>query len=487
MAAIRPAVVAGKFYPADSRQLSAAVRGYLGAVEVPPDAAVPKAIIAPHAGYVYSGPVAASVYARLAPARGRIERVVLIGPSHRASFQGLALTSATAYETPLGMVPIDTEAVRDLWGLPGVRMLDAVHGPEHSLEVHLPFLQEVLGTFDLVPIVAGNAPPDMVAGALDAIWGGLETLIVVSTDLSHYLPYNDCIKTDAMTVHAIESLDGDAIGLDQACGRVPVRGLLETVKRRGLKMTTVDVRNSGDTSDVRDKVVGYGAWVCVDPGNCIMPDGGTTAEPVPPPPPNPLIRHGETLLRLAAASIRHGLATGRGLPIDLKRFDSELHEHAAVFVTLKREKMLRGCVGSVEAYRPLALDVADNAQKAAFADNRFRPLSQSEFEGLEMSISVLTPPVPIPFKDEEDLLSILRPGIDGLIIEDRGHRALFLPQVWEDLPSPEEFLSHLKQKARLPVSYWSETLKASRFETYSISSRSLYRPAELWADEKPKK
>ncbi len=488
MASIRPAAVAGSFYPANAGELSATVRAYLSAAKVPEGAAVPKAIIAPHAGHVYSGPVAASVYARLAPARGRITRVVLIGPSHRAAFQGMALTTAAAYETPLGMIPIDTQAVRALWGIPGVRMLDAVHGPEHSLEVHLPFLQEVLGSFDLVPIVAGDAGPETVSEVLDAAWGGPETLIVVSTDLSHYLPYEACCATDARTVKAIETLDTDAIGFDQACGRVPVRGLLASLRKRGLKMTTVDVRNSGDTSGKRDKVVGYGAWVCVDPSACLPPSatesrpasGKTAAASAP----NPLLRHGETLLRLAAASIRHGLNTGRPFPVDVEKFDPELRAPGAAFVTLYREKMLRGCIGSIQAHRPLVTDVAVNAQGAAFADSRFRPLGQAELNGLELSISVLTPPTPMSFRDEADLLAQMRPGVDGLILEDKGHRGLFLPMVWESLPSPVEFLNNLKLKAHLPESHWSPTVAVSRFETHSISSRSLYRPAELWLDGK---
>lgn len=262
MAAIRRPAVAGSFYPAEPRQLRETVRGYLAAAG--DGGPVPKAIIAPHAGYIYSGPVAASAYARLRPARGHIRRVVLIGPSHRVPFRGLAVTDAHGYGTPLGDIAIDHAAVKALRALPEVTVLDAAHGPEHSLEVHLPFLQEVLGAFKLVPIVAGSAAPEVVAQALEAVWGGDETLIVVSSDLSHYLDYDSARRLDGRTVRAIEDLDPAAIGHDQACGRVPIAGLLTVAKRRGMSIHTLDVRNSGDTAGPRDGVVGYGAWALLE-------------------------------------------------------------------------------------------------------------------------------------------------------------------------------------------------------------------------------
>lgn len=264
MGAIRRPAVAGSFYPADPHELRRMVEGYLAAVH--PAGPVPKAIIVPHAGLVYSGPIAASGYARLAPARDVIRRVVLMGPSHRVPFHGLATTSADAYASPLGTVPVDREAVDRIAGLPGVGLLDAAHGPEHSLEVHLPFLQVVLDTFSLVPIVAGQAAAAAVAKVLDALWGGPETVIVISSDLSHYLDYDSARAVDSRTRTAIEGLDPGAIGHDQACGRVPVSGLLTLAQTRHLSVETLDLRNSGDTAGPRDGVVGYGAWAfCEEP------------------------------------------------------------------------------------------------------------------------------------------------------------------------------------------------------------------------------
>lgn len=266
---VRPPAVAGTFYPAGRSELEAMVRDLLseagaaspaGSTRGPLPGPTPKAVIAPHAGFVFSGPVAASVYARLAPARGLVSRVVLVGPAHRVPLRGLALPDATAFETPLGTVPIDAEGVARVLELPQVRALHAAHELEHSLEVQLPFLQVVLGRFSLVPLVAGDASAREVAQVLDAVWGGDETLVVVSSDLSHYHDHATARRLDAATTRAIEALDGDAIGFDDACGRVPIRGLLEAAKARGLSPETLDVRSSGDTAGPRDRVVGYGAW-----------------------------------------------------------------------------------------------------------------------------------------------------------------------------------------------------------------------------------
>ncbi|WP_017941634.1 MULTISPECIES: AmmeMemoRadiSam system protein B [unclassified Thioalkalivibrio] len=260
-ARVREPAIAGQFYPADPDELRATVTRLLDAVSPVSGAAPPKALIAPHAGYPYSGPVAASAYARIRPLAGRIRRVVLLGPSHRVPFRGIATTTATAYRGPLGDVPVDHEALERIADLPGVQALDIAHGPEHSLEAHLPFLQVALGPFDLVPLVVGDASPGQVANVLDRLWGGPETLIVVSSDLSHFHDYATASRLDTATTRAIERLDEHALGPEQACGCRPLAGLLRLARQRGLAITTLDQRNSGDTAGPRDQVVGYGAWV----------------------------------------------------------------------------------------------------------------------------------------------------------------------------------------------------------------------------------
>ncbi len=259
-ATVREAAVAGQFYPGSAAELDASVRKFLNDADEG-EGEVPKAIIAPHAGYVYSGAVAAVAYARLKPASKKIKRVVLLGPCHRVPVRGLALSGADAFATPLGQVPVDKDWAAQILDLPGVEVFDDTHEMEHSLEVHLPFLQVVLDEFSVVPLVVGQAAPSLVADVIEALWGGEETLIVVSSDLSHYLGYADAQAIDGATCKAIENLDGAAISSDGACGRFPVGGLLEIARRRGMTVTTLDLRNSGDTAGPKDKVVGYGSWM----------------------------------------------------------------------------------------------------------------------------------------------------------------------------------------------------------------------------------
>jgi AmmeMemoRadiSam system protein B len=261
MTAIRYPSVAGLFYPADPKELAEQVRDYLTAAQTPdPAQPAPKAIIAPHAGYIYSGPVAGSAYAQLAGLAGRIARVVLLGPAHRVALRGLAYSRAESFLTPLGAVPVDRPALAGLADLPQVREIEAPFEGEHCLEVQLPFLQLTLGAFRLVPLLVGDAEGAEVAEVLERLWGGEETLIVISSDLSHYMDYASATSMDAQTSKAIEDLRPEAIGYHQACGRIPVAGLLQEARSRGLHARTLDLRNSGDTAGPKDRVVGYGAY-----------------------------------------------------------------------------------------------------------------------------------------------------------------------------------------------------------------------------------
>ncbi|HEY6335694.1 MAG TPA: AmmeMemoRadiSam system protein B [Alphaproteobacteria bacterium] len=260
---VRPAAVAGLFYPDDPTILMHTVERLLAeaSAQLEVGASAPKAIIAPHAGYVYSGPIAASAYARLRPLKGKVRRAVLLGPAHRVPLKGLAAPSVAAFATPIAPVEVDRDAIERISTLPQVRILDEPHRREHSIEVHLPFLIAVLGGVKIVPLVVGEASGEVVDEVIEALWDGMETLIVVSSDLSHYLDYETARGMDRATSAAIEALDADAIGWDQACGRVPITGLLRTARRRGLKARMVDLRNSGDTAGSRHEVVGYGAYL----------------------------------------------------------------------------------------------------------------------------------------------------------------------------------------------------------------------------------
>jgi AmmeMemoRadiSam system protein B len=257
---VRAPAVAGRFYPEDPERLAAVVAR---AIDVPlaAEEMPARAIIAPHAGYVYSGATAGVAYARVRQVRDIVRRVVLLGPAHRAWVEGLALSSADGFATPLGIVPVDDELRRRVRVLPHVVVDDHAHDAEHSLEVHLPFLQVALGAFSVCPVAVGGADPDAVAAAVDAVWDEPETLVVVSTDLSHYLDYETAAARDRQTAAAIVAGDVSAIGDDDACGARPVRGLLVAAGRRGLVTRVLDLRSSGDTAGDRERVVGYGAFM----------------------------------------------------------------------------------------------------------------------------------------------------------------------------------------------------------------------------------
>lgn len=495
---IRPPAVAGTFYPGDAAELEASVRQYLdrakseiGGIDGP----VPKAIIAPHAGYVYSGLTAAAAYNALAPARGIIRRVLLLGPCHRVAVRGLALPSAEAFATPLGDVPVDRDAAKLIEKLPQVRVFDDTHKADHALEVHLPFLQIVLENFSMVPLIVGQASTEEVAEVLEALWGGPETLILISSDLSHYLPYKDAQASDDNARQCIERLDAMALSEEQACGRNSIRPLLSLARQKGMKVLTADVRNSGDTAGTKDQqVVGYGSWLFMEgenaagiedtseAGNAKAEDsfGNQTRQM--------LDAHGGHLLKIGAETILTHLGGQKQLRIEMKDFPAPLHENGACFVTLNKDGKLRGCIGSIQAHRPLLTDAAENAGRAAFRDNRFQPLTKEELREnhISMHISVLSRQVPMTFTDEADLVSQLRPGLDGVVLQDQGKRGVFLPTVWDQLPEPDKFFTHLKRKAGLPDSHWSKTVQAWRYVTEGVSSDDLADSDAFWAEEPAK-
>lgn len=450
----RPAAVAGMFYPADPEALQRMVDGLLEAARVRAGAAAraPKALIAPHAGYVYSGAVAAAAYARIAELRGRVSRVVLLGPCHRVAVRGLALPGADAFATPLGPVDIDVEAARSLGALPQVVESATAHAQEHCLEVHLPFLQRLLGRFRLLPLLVGDATADEVSEVLQRVWGGSETLVIISSDLSHYLAYGAAQRADRQTVAQMLALN-PRIDHDQACGATPVNGLLDLARRRGLAAELLDLRNSGDTAGDRSRVVGYASIAFFEVKDA-MPeswhDGGG---------------QGQVLVSIARGAIGEalGIESGAGANSDQIRDQAFLREKGASFVTLRRDGALRGCVGSVTAYRSLRDDVIGNARAAAFSDTRFQPLTPGEFDLVKVEVSVLSAATPLDARNEENVVRQLRPHLDGIVLEYGARRATFLPQVWESLPDPRDFLAELKHKARLPRDFWADGIRVSRY------------------------
>jgi hypothetical protein len=439
---IRPTAVAGSFYPKDANQLSNMLNDYLAvdAIDIKP----PKAIIAPHAGYIYSGQTAASVYSVIEKSRAQITRVILLGPTHRVSVNGIALATNTHFATPLGNVSIDTITLNELeQKYSYIQFLDAAHEQEHSLEVHLPFLQKVLSDFTLIPLLIGNAEPEQVEKVLNELWGGDETLIVISSDLSHFLDYETACKTDSETTHLIENFEYQKIGSHQACGCMPMRGLLKLAQNKNMSIQTLDLCNSGDTAGTKDRVVGYGSYALFE--NRILNS-----------------ENKKLVFNIIHKSIEQGLQSGNAYKPETKNIKGNLKENYAVFITLKLHSQLRGCIGTTEAHMPLIDAVAQYAYAAAFSDPRFKALTAEEYKQVDISLSILTPAVPLAFNDEQDLLNKIRPDIDGLIISKGNARATFLPVVWESIKKPKQFLDELKRKAGInstdaPEKVWRYT------------------------------
>jgi AmmeMemoRadiSam system protein B/AmmeMemoRadiSam system protein A len=450
MTTTRPAAVAGLFYPDNPIELKRTVADLLAHAKAGDSLQAPKALIVPHAGYIYSGPVAASAYAGLRPQRGRIRRVVLLGPTHRVYLRGLALPEADRFATPLGEVQLDRAGMQLLSALPQVSMNAAAHQMEHSLEVQLPFLQQVLGDFQLLPLAVGEATASEVAEVLEKVWGGDETLIVISSDLSHFLPDALARQVDGGTVDAILALNSH-LNHEQACGATPINGLMLAAQAHGLHPIVLDVRNSSDTAGDPERVVGYAAFA-FQAEAASEPKRKDEAEQAD-------VDKGVTLLKLARAEIGSKL----GLAVPSAKQASWLSELGASFVTLTRQGELRGCIGSLEAHRPLGLDVRENAVAAAFRDPRFMPLSRAEFDDIRVEVSLLSAAEPLVVTSEQEALASLRPGIDGVVFEVGHMRSTFLPQVWEQLPEPAEFMAQLKRKAGLAVDFWSESVRLSRY------------------------
>jgi AmmeMemoRadiSam system protein B/AmmeMemoRadiSam system protein A len=437
------------FYPGNAPQLALEVGELLDGVEsFEPKLGFPKALIVPHAGYMYSGPVAARAYDELAAARGIVKRVVLIGPAHFVGGRGLALPECDAFETPLGRIALDAAGVAALADLKQVVRSAAAHAQEHSLEVQLPFLQKVLGDFSLVPIAAGASLTEEVVEVIERLWGGPETLVVISTDMSHYHAYDDARRIDGATLGRIESFATD-LNYEEACGATGLNGLLAVARRKGLSIKRLAACNSGDTAGSKARVVGYSSFA--------LYDGAAVSTQ----------QAGAALLAIAKGSILNGLGMNS---VPAKRNHLPwLLQHAATFVTLTRDGALRGCIGSLSATRPLGEDVAANARAAAFQDPRFPKLKREEWPHCRVEVSLLSAPKPIAFADQADLLAQIRAGEDGLILECDGKRATFLPQVWETLPEKRQFLEELLRKAGLPADTRLGRCKVSRYRVMKFT------------------
>ena len=451
---VREPAVAGLFYPKDPAELSRMLDELLAGAKPQSLEGALRALICPHAGYQFSGPVAATSYRLL---RGRGYRtVLLLGVSHYAAFSGASVADVDIYRTPLGDVTVSPRAgqlAKERPFVPEPRCLvqrppwssQASHSLphegqetpetwEHSAEVQVPFLQKTLENFQLVPVVTGEVDSEemarVLAGQLDD-----STLVVASSDLSHYHPYDQARELDARCVRAICNLDVGEMKSQEACGRTPILALMYLARQMGWKAKLLDYRNSGDTSSSKDGVVGYAAIAFYAP----HPQSFTAGER-------------SQLLTLARQTLKNVVAQG-GSP-DTAGFPAKFSEKKGCFVTLTTRGRLRGCIGNILPQEPLDRAIADNAKNAALHDPRFDPVQPAELDQIEIEICVLTEPAPLVFDSPDDLLGKLHPHRDGVVLKIGSRLATYLPQVWSQIPDKADFLDSLAEKAGCAASSW---------------------------------
>jgi len=443
---IRMPVWAGKFYPAKQSELKQMIESLTQkakqtTVKIPPNMEL-KAIILPHAGYIYSGFTAA--HASNVLSEKQFNKVILIGPDHRVGFRSCAISNVKGYQTPLGFIKLheDTKILLKKSNL--FQYIQPFDEVEHSIEVILPFLQYYIKEFELVPIVIGrpyeiNAITDAIEPLLD-----LDTLLLVSSDLSHFLPYSEAVDRDKETIDIILNYKPEELKKREncACGKIPILILMEIARRHEWQPVLLNYSNSGDTAGDRSKVVGYAAIAYFKDTSLSQ-------------------KQGEILVKLARKTIMEKLGLNIGTDKTSQLSDALKYgcfkERRGTFVTLKIDGRLRGCIGSLTSNESILTGIRRNALNAAFRDPRFPPLTVDDFEHVDIEISILTKPQPLEYTDHSDLLSKLIVNVDGVIIRKGRAGATFLPQVWKQLPKPEKFLSRLCAKAGLSADSWKNT------------------------------
>ncbi len=452
---VRPPVWAGKFYPANPGELKKVLDEFAHLAETTP-VDIPRnkrlrAIILPHAGYIYSGWTAAHASRVFTP--GGFDKIIVMAPDHHVGFSNGVISQVDAYQTPLGLIRIhpDADALRQQYDFfTSSRVSDET---EHAVEVILPVLQHFLGAFELIPIVLGPSRVELIAESILPVLND-RTLLVVSSDLSHYLSYEEAVARDRRTIEMILACDAGSLSLQEnaACGKTPIMVLLHIARQLNWMPVFLHYANSGDTAGGRDRVVGYAAIAFY--GDLPMETEPKTSQG---------LSHdqGRLLVKLARLVIEDRLSNEKEDRVSafLARSaqNHEFQQRAGTFVTLQRNHQLRGCIGNLAADTSILEGVKRNAVQAAFHDPRFPPLAPEELEGLDIEVSILSRPKALVYENGDDLISKLHIDADGVIIRKGSAGATFLPQVWQQLPDPKSFLNHLCSKAGLPSDAWQRT------------------------------
>ncbi len=404
-----------------------------------------RAVIVPHAGLVYSGQLA---YEGINQLDKCVKSIFIIAPAHRVAFEGIALSSFDEWKTPMGTIGVNQAICKELEQKFNAKIFDEGHREEHSIEIQLPIIQTVFENVNIIPVLVGRENPETVKKIINEYYSNKDFGFIISSDLSHFLNDENAKKIDDETATMIETGDIKNLRYEQACGAVGIFGLVEFANDNNYSLIRINMMNSSVSSGDKSKVVGYGAWFLYE---------GTK---------NKFLKeyYSDYMLNLCKNVISSHFTGEKVYTAHAPVFN----ELGACFVTLKKQNMLRGCIGSIIAHQPLIYDLVQHAKDAAFRDPRFNPVDEFEVKDLTVDISILSQPVKILFNDEADLLDKIVPYKDGIIIKDGGFQAVYLPSVWEEIPDKEMFLKSLKIKAGMLPEHFSKTFEAYRFETEYI-------------------
>lgn len=449
MKKIKPSAVAGSFYEGNKKELLLQLKDFFSKNEkyYPVET---RAIIVPHAGHYYSGQLASEGFYYLSK---KVKNIFIIAPVHHVAVDEPVLTTYDEWSTPIGNISVNQKINEELIEKFGCIKNDIPFDKEHSVEVQVPFIQYTNDKANIIPILVGHLFTKNISEIIEHYYDNPENAFVISTDLSHFYTDQEAKRIDLVTADMIELQDVENFHPQQACGSSGLLSMIEFAKRKNFSLIRVGMMTSADVSGDESRVVGYGSWLLYEE---------TKSEFVKK-------YFSDLVLEICSKTIALGL-NGKQLDVlnEYKDIPPVLNETGSCFVTLKINGDLRGCIGSIIAHQPLLRDLVQNAYNAAFADNRFYPLTEEEFDNLEISVSLLSEPKKMSFEDEADFMDQIVPFTDGIIIKDGMYQAVYLPSVWEQLPDKEDFIRSLKQKAGLGSEHFSKSFEAYKFTTEHI-------------------
>ena len=448
MSKIKEPSIANSFYPANADILKELIENFELKARKPYSFSS-RAVIVPHAGLVYSGLLAFEGINQLDK---NVKNIFIIAPSHRRAFEGLSLSSYDQWSTPLGNLCVNKKINEELIENFNAQYNDEALAYEHSIEIELPLIQYLYNNdIQITPILVGQCGYMTIEKIIEKYYGDKNNAFIISSDLSHFMNSDKAQQTDNKTAQMIETRNYEDFQSKQACGAIGIIGLVEFANKNNYSLIRIDMANSSRVTHDETRVVGYGCWFLYE---------GIK---------NEFIKkyYRDFVIKLAKDSINVVLE-GRTRPLD---YDIVFDEFGACFVTLKKNGQLRGCIGSILAYRTLVTDIIQNSKNAAFRDPRFNPVVEHELNEIKVNISLLSIPKKIVFEDEADLLNKIEANKDGIIIQDKSYRAVYLPSVWEDIPDKTMFLNSLKVKAGLKPEHFSKTFEAYKFEAVYIEEK----------------